>query len=182
MVHQLPISYTLRRSTRSRHIRINVTPEGAVVVTAPIRIQEAIVQRSVREKGDWIRRTQARLARRPQAPVMTHTPAEYRRIKEHARRVITSTVDRFCVQYKFRYRTLSIRNQVTRWGSCSKSGSLQFNYRLVLLPEEILEYVVVHELCHLREMNHSQRFWEQVAAILPAYQEARTALRSYRLR
>lgn len=159
-----------------------VTPDGDVLVTAPMRTQEAVVTRSVQQKSDWIRRTQARFARQPKVPVIQHAPKEYRKIQAHARRVITDTVERYSVQYGFRYRAITIRNQATRWGSCTRSGSLQFNYRLALLPDELREYVVVHELCHLREMNHSVRFWKQVEAILPEYRKARTTLRAHRLR
>ncbi|MDE6567167.1 MAG: M48 family metallopeptidase, partial [Lachnospiraceae bacterium] len=77
------------------------------------------------------------------------------------------------------YGRITIRNQKTRWGSCSGKGNLNFNCLLMLAPAEIQDYVVVHELCHRREMNHSPRFWAEVAKIMPDYQERRKWLKEH---
>jgi hypothetical protein len=77
------------------------------------------------------------------------------------------------------YNRITIREQKTRWGSCSAKGNLNFNWKLVLMPPEVLDYVVVHELAHRKEMNHSIRFWKVVEAELPDYQMRRQMLRKY---
>ena len=77
------------------------------------------------------------------------------------------------------YTSITIRDQKTRWGSCSSTGTLSFNYRLIFAPPRILDYVVVHELCHLTHMNHSKDFWNMVASVMPEYKVHRKWLREH---
>lgn len=81
--------------------------------------------------------------------------------------------------YEFRYVRISVRNQTTRWGSCSSRQILNFNYRLFFLPEHLADYVIVHELCHLAEMNHSRKFWQLVARTIPDYRKRHRELRHH---
>ena len=74
------------------------------------------------------------------------------------------------------YGRITVRDQKTRWGSCSQTGNLNFNFRLILAPSEVLDYVVVHELCHRRQMNHSTQFWQEVAQVLPDYRKRKAWL------
>ena len=83
--------------------------------------------------------------------------------------------------YDFKFGRVSIRNQKTRWGSCSKTGNLNFNYRIVLLPPRLCDYIIVHELCHLGEFNHSGKFWSLVALACPDYAEIRAELKGRKL-
>lgn len=100
----------------------------------------------------------------------------YLQHREQARTVITQRVEYFAQKYGFTYNRIAIKNTRSRWGSCSSKGNLNFNYRLLFLSAELRDYVVIHELCHLREMNHSSRFWAQVEAIMPEYKTHRAAL------
>lgn len=104
---------------------------------------------------------------------------EYLKHRETARAIAHERVAHFNASGGYRVGSIRIRNSKTRWGSCSSRGNLNFHYRIVFLPAELIDYVVVHELCHLREMNHSPRFWAQVAEVLPDYQERRRALAAY---
>jgi len=91
--------------------------------------------------------------------------------------VITAKIKRYNELFQYRLGRVSIRNQRTRWGSCSKRGNLNFNYKILFLEESFADYIVVHELCHLQELNHSKRFWSLVAQVFPNYRQIRNELR-----
>ena len=98
-----------------------------------------------------------------------------------ARALVQSHLARANAHYRLTYKKVFIRNARTRWGSCSSRGNLGFNYRIVKLPPELVHYIVVHELCHLKEFNHSAKFWALVAEEVPNWKAARTALRKVRM-
>jgi predicted metal-dependent hydrolase len=93
--------------------------------------------------------------------------AEYQASQGAARTLIEERLAYFQKFYGVSWRRISIRNQKTRWGSCARNGNLSFNYRLLLLPAHLRDYVIVHELCHLIEFNHSPKFWALVNQVLP---------------
>lgn len=95
------------------------------------------------------------------------------------RRAIPQRVAVLAAANGFRYAGIQVRNQKTRWGSCSRTGMLSFNWRLVLLPPAVMDYLIVHELCHLRVMNHSPRFWSAVQLVDPAWKESERWLRRH---
>lgn len=102
--------------------------------------------------------------------------AEYKMYKEAARTLVHRRLPELNQAYDFQYGRVSIRNQRTRWGSCSRQGNLNFHYKLVLLPADLADYVIVHELCHVRELNHSRRFWDLVARTTPDWRNLRREL------
>ena len=102
---------------------------------------------------------------------------EIKQLTELAKQVIPQRVAFFVRQMDVTYGRITIRNQKTRWGSCSQAGNLNFNCRLMTMPPEVLDYVVVHELCHRKQMNHSRTFWEEVEKVLPDYRVTRQWLK-----
>ncbi len=106
---------------------------------------------------------------------------EYLLHKENARRLAHQRVAYFNHFYQFKVHRIAIRNQKTRWGSCSKKGNLNFNYKIVLLPSELADYVIVHELCHLGQFNHSPAFWKLVATTIPNYKAIKKQFKKIRL-
>ncbi|MDD5318836.1 MAG: M48 family metallopeptidase [Candidatus Pacebacteria bacterium] len=96
---------------------------------------------------------------------------------ETARLLVHTRLVYFNQFYNFKYGTVRIKAQTTRWGSCSSKGNLNFNYRIVLLPAHLADYIVVHELCHLGQFNHSQKFWDLVANTLPNFKLLRNELK-----
>ena len=168
-----PISYTLIRSDR-RSIGIQITPDG-VVVRAPRSLPDAEIDRFVQSKRDWI---EAHLAKVP-APQPQFTHAEIEALAQKALTVIPDRVRHFAPIVGVTYGNITIRNQRSRWGSCSGKGNLNFNCLLMLTPDHVIDYVVVHELCHRLEMNHSPKFWAQVERVLPSYRQSLDWLRAH---
>lgn len=120
------------------------------------------------------------------SPIHDLTQAETRRLetlekryRNMARELLESRAAFFHAVTGGTYQKLTVRDQKTRWGSCSSRGTLSFNYRLIFAPPEILDYVVVHELCHLTHMNHSKDFWNMVGSVMPDYQKHRKWLREH---
>ena len=169
----VPISYKLIRSDR-RSIGIQITQEG-VVVRAPRRMSDAEIDRFVQSKRDWI---ETHLAKVPTAQPK-FSGEEIHRLADEALKRIPERVRHFAPLVGVTYGGITIRNQHTRWGSCSSKGNLNFNCLLMLTPNHVIDYVVVHELCHRLEMNHSARFWAQVERVLPNYRESLQWLREH---
>jgi len=118
--------------------------------------------------------------KRRSALVGTH--AAYKKHKETARELVHRKLTEHNAHYALAFGKVAIRNQRTRWGSCSKKGNLNFHYRIALLPEHLADYVIVHELCHLAEFNHSKKFWSLVAQTIPDHRARRKVLKGYTTR
>lgn len=171
------INYTYRVSLRARHIRLSIKNDGRVVVTQPAHLSRYCGEDFLRLKVDWVLGKLANLTQRPQPlnPIQSRT--NYLKQKNAVRELILKRLEYFNNFYNFSYRQLNVRNQKTRWGSCSRKGNLNFNYRIGELAPELVDYIVVHELCHLQELNHSPRFWSLVAKTTPNYKKLRQAIR-----
>lgn len=101
----------------------------------------------------------------------------YLKHKEVARKFVRAQVEYFARMHGFAYKRIAIRNTRRSWGSCSELGNLNFSYKIIFLPVELAEYIIVHELCHLREFNHSPKYWAHVEGILPDYKVRKKMLR-----
>lgn len=167
--------YTIKKYKRAKYVRIKVLSGGRVVVTTPWRTPKYVAVQFVEKQRQWIEQARAKVLAHP-TPANLGTAAEYKKYKLQAQRLITVRLAELNQQYGFPYKLVSIRNQKTRWGSCSKSGTLSFNYRLLFVDSAIRDYVLVHELCHTQHMNHSVRFWQLVARAVPNYRQLRAAL------
>ena len=182
------IDYALVHSGRSRRLSILVHPSGDVVVKMPLGFSHDRAQRFVEEKKGWILRTQERLRKiEKNYEGGLRLPKSNKRDFEAYKSVaFAQTLSRLAFFNKehyggrFKWQRGAIRNQKSRWGSCSKRGNLQFNYKIVLLPANLADYLVVHELCHLGEFNHSKKFWDLVEIAVPGYKTLRKELRRVR--
>ena len=107
---------------------------------------------------------------------------EYLELKETARALVKNRLEYFNQHYKFVFGKVAIRNQRSRWGSCSSKGNLNFNFRIATLPSDLADYIIVHELCHRGQFNHSQKFWDLISETIPNYEELIINLRKIKIR
>lgn len=171
----MSFSYTLKHTARAKRLRITIYRDASVVVTAPKRASTELIERFITEKSSWIQEKREQFLRNPIQ--IQKLKGNYTRDKEIARKIVEAKVAQYNKIYNFPVKKIVIRNQKTRWGSCSRKGNLNFNYKIALIPERLAEYIVVHELCHLGEFNHSKRFWNLVAQTIPEYKELRKELK-----
>jgi hypothetical protein len=175
----LSVPYRVRISRRARRMRISVGCEAGVVVTLPWGIGESAAKEFVRQKQGWILKSLNYFNKFKGRVFIKSNRREYLNRRPEALAMARSKVAQWNKIYGFTYSRISIRNQKTRWGSCSKKGNLNFNYKIVHLPGDLVDYLVVHELCHLKEMNHSKNFWDLVGRTITEYKKLRRELRSF---
>ena len=167
------------RSNR-KTIGLEVKTDGRVIVRAPSRLPLEDIKKFVADHEQWIHKHLEIVKERrgKPAPPDKLSMEEIRELAEKALKVIPGRVEYYAEKVGVTYGRITIRNQKSRWGSCSAKGNLNFNCLLMLMPPEVLDCVVVHELCHRLEMNHSPRFWACVARTMPDYASARQWLRN----
>ena len=157
---------------------LSVYAGGRVVVTTPYALNIRSAERLIREKARWLLDAIQKLKDAP-PPRAAGNRREYLSLREEARALVHARLHELNQHYGFCWRQVSIRNQKTCWGSCSAKKNLNFNYKILHLPEHLRDYVLVHELCHLKELNHSPRFWQLVEYTIPDYRVHRRALRDF---
>jgi len=172
------IKYIDRKKRRTRRVSLRVSSTGVVTASRPWWVSSSLVRSFVKEKAGWILARLKEVNQRQQNPLFKTDKQTYNNHKERARYFITTRVAQLNQRYKFAYNRIAIRNQRTVWGSCSQKRNLNFNYKLIFLPPRLADYVIVHELCHLQELNHSRKFWNLVGKTIPNYKELRKDLRN----
>jgi hypothetical protein len=160
-------------------MRIAVYCDGAVVVTVPRRISAESAGRFVAVRAAWILRALDRFRPFRPRPARKNTKREFLRHKDAALAVAKERLAHFNAFYGFAYKNICVKNHRSRWGSCSRAGNINFNYKIALLPERVRDYIIVHELCHLGEFNHSKKFWRLVARAIPDYAAIKRRLRRH---
>lgn len=171
---------TVIRSNR-KTVAIQVNSDLSVTVRAPRSVSEKDIEEILKKKEAWIskhiekiKETKERFEAEPTEKL---TREKVIALADEALKVIPERVEYFAKVIGVTYGKITVRNQKTRWGSCSSKGNLNFNCLLMLAPPEVLDYVVVHELCHRKQMNHSKAFWLEVEKVIPDYKEARKWLK-----
>ena len=166
------ITYEIIKSSR-KTIAVEVRQDGSVLVRAPRNCPQSRIDTFLKEKQAWVL-AKVEEQKEKEADSMKIQPlseAEQRLYRDKAREIFEQKVSYYAQMMGVSYGRIAIRDQKTRWGSCSGEGNLNFNWRLIFAPAGVLDYVVVHELAHRKEMNHSPRFWKVVEDTMPEYRK-----------
>ena len=158
--------YRIKRSKR-KTLALEMTWDG-LIVRAPYYVSKKQIEEFIISNQDWIERTEKKMSQyTPPKDILSYE--EIQELAEKALRTIPERVAYYAPKIGVTYGKITIRNQKSRWGSCSSKGNLNFNCLLMLTPPEVLDSVVVHELCHRKEMNHSDKFYAEVLRVFPDY-------------
>lgn len=174
------IIFTITRNRLAKRLRLSVNSEGEVKAVAPDWLPEKIVEDFILSKTNWIVKKIEEFEK-ISGPTPKLGTNDYKKNKEQARKFVVSKVAQLNLFYGHKIGAISIRNQKTRWGSCSGKGNLNFNYKIMFLPDKLADYIIVHEICHLKEMNHSEKFWKLVSLSILDYKTIRKELKKYRI-
>lgn len=175
------ISYTHKKSKIAKRMRLAVYCDGSVVVTSPFGIQQSIVEKFISDKKQWVWSKIQFFKSVDNKAIRTFSHKDYLDNKDNALALVNERVRFYNEVYGFSFNKIFIKNQKTRWGSCSCKQNLNLNYKIVFLPQKHRDYIIVHEMCHLREFNHSRKFWALIEKALPNYLEIKKELRNHEL-
>ncbi|MFC1645254.1 M48 family metallopeptidase [Patescibacteria group bacterium] len=172
------VEYVLKRSRRAKNVRLVICCESGLTVIVPSQVDTSRVESFIFQKTEWILRKIKEMRNSGKRSLFhSKTRRDYIACKENARDLVIRRLEFFNKYYNLDYKRVAIRNQRTRWGSCSSIGNLNFNFRIIFLSDELVDYLIVHELCHLQEMNHSREFWKLVEKTIPDHNELSKRLR-----
>lgn len=171
------MEYELKRRRGMRTIRAAVHAGGRLVVSAGVSRSIHEIEAFLYRQRAWIETSIEKMKDVKQSLLQKNDPKEYRERKHEAKMLIEARLEHFNKTYGLKWSRVSIKNTKRLWGSCSRKGNLNFNYKLLLIPPDLCDYVVVHELCHLIHFNHSQKFWNEVARALPDFKQRKRRLR-----
>jgi len=174
-------AYTLKKSKRAKRLRLAVYCDGSVIVTTPLGVELSIIEKFLTDKKQWVMGKINFFKKVDSKVIRTFSEVDYLKHKDEALSLVCERVRFFNKTYSFSFNKIYIKNQKTRWGSCSKKKNLNINYKIIFLPKKHQDYIIVHEMCHLKEFNHSHKFWSLLERILPDYLEIKKELRNHEL-
>jgi predicted metal-dependent hydrolase len=179
MIFESNINFKINKSKRFKRMRLVVNRDMSVVANAPYGLPNVLIYNFLKAKTPWVIKSLNYFKKFQNLPVVKTSRKDYLENKLTALSLAKNKVLYWNQFYKFNVGRVGIKNQKTRWGSCSRKGNLNFNYKIVHLSEKLVDYLVVHELCHLKEFNHSKNFWQLVGQTIPNYKILRTELKKY---
>jgi len=167
----------IKKSPTARRFYIIVRRDRKIIGVIPRGGRMDQIESFIERKTPWIARVLDRIEHDTPGMLESSSREEFLKAKQTALSLVKEKINYFNKSYNFKFSRVSIKIQKKRWGSCSRKGNLNFNYKICDLPSYLADYLIVHELCHLKEMNHSARFWNLVAKTIPDYRQCRRELR-----
>ena len=171
---------TLRKSRRSRRITLRVSATRGVSVSMPWYVPYSEGLRLFLSKKDWVLETIERQRLKMKAEPLP-TPGEIEAMRAEAKRILPARLAELASLHSFKYNQVRIKHNVSNWGSCSRKGNINLNLNLVRVPEDLRDYVILHELCHLRHPNHGPEFHALLESLCPGHRQKEKELRRYKL-
>jgi predicted metal-dependent hydrolase len=176
-LHNRVINYSVRRSKRAKRMRLTVYCDGNLTITVPQAFPISLIDRYIIAKSKWLILKIdffEKLSKKQKLPIDVNG---YEKYKDRSMEMIKEKLNLFNNKYyKFKFNEVKVKDLKTRWGSCSRNKNLNFNFKVLFLAHEIQDYIIVHELCHLKEFNHSRKFWNLVRLSIPDYELIRKDL------
>lgn len=172
------VQYSIRLSSRAQRMRVAVYADGDIVVTSPVNTSNEKLRMFVESKKHWISN---KLDQKRNPAIMELAEGSDKHFEEHkaiAQEIVSNKLDRWSDKLALPYEDFAIKKHKSRWGSCSSKNRLSFNYKIIFLPSDLQDYVIVHELCHTVRKDHSKFFWALVSKSLPDYGKLRIKLRT----
>ena len=171
------MEYKIIKSKR-KSIGIEIKSDLTVLVRAPFFVSEHTIKKLIEEKSDWIEKKLRQIEERNKISLPEFTNSELESLRDKTKTLITPKAEHFAKILGVSFNKLSVKKQKSVWGSCSAKRNINFNLLLCLCPDNVIDYIVVHELCHLKQLNHSKIFWGTVEKILPDYKSAKLWLKT----
>ncbi len=181
------IKYFFRKSLKAKRIKIEIKKNGKIFLVVPKFIPNFLGSSFLKNNIEKVLKKRNEVlggfgklsgGKDSSHPIKNLSKNDFQKYKKEAEEKITERVEFFAKKYGFQYNQIKIKDNKTNWGSCSIKKNLNFNYRLIFLKEDEMDYVIIHELCHLIEMNHSKRFWSEVEKKIPNYKELKKNIKN----
>lgn len=169
----------IRRRRGLKRLTLRVGKGGVVSVSAPMRLSVSFIEKFVQEHDEWINDAKKKIFEREKSETEKIKFPSFESSKARAKKLLLERTRYWANWYGVEFERLSIKRASTRWGSCSTKGNINLHYKLYFLPEELREYVVVHEICHLLHMNHSRAFWKEVERAVPNWRLIKRKMKAY---
>ena len=173
------MNYTLLRSKR-KTLSLEITETGEILIRAPKRVSKKFIEDFISQKQSWISSKQQNVTKQQdKLKELGFELKDLPKLKHKARKTLKQATEQYSKELNFPYKRFRLSSAKKRWGSCSSAKTISINWKLILTPKEIQDYVILHELVHLKHMNHSRQYWQELARVCPDFKAKKRYLREH---